>query len=99
MRNQLKKVIPHKTIEGQLKVVPNRYVLAIATMRRTKQLINGAKPGPHVNPLLTEDRGQMPFSRAIRVALEEIENGDIKVGKVPDPPKPVATLDNSVVFN
>ena len=91
----------HATIEGQLKLVPNRYILVRGVSKRVNQILKGANLGPNVDPVLTKDfTGQrLPFGRAIKVALNEVLVGDITIqaptGDVPEPIAPTHT----VVFN
>jgi len=100
MKNQFKEDIPHKTIEEHLKIVPSRYALACGVSRRVKQLLLGAKPGPHVNPALLRDfkNEPLPYGRAIKVALDEVLKGDIVIGEPTNAPLPPVDVPNQVIF-
>jgi len=75
------KPLVHKTIEKHLQIIPNRYELARVTCLRTRELLAGSPIGPNVDPaLLDEYRGMpLPYSRAYKVALDEILKGDVKI--------------------
>lgn len=66
--SDLIRVINSEVEPGEQPVVNSRYSLVIATAKRAKQLINGAKP-------LIETESRKPLS----VAIEEIYQGKVKI--------------------
>jgi DNA-directed RNA polymerase subunit omega len=56
------------TIEDCLEKIDNRFTLAIAAMKRAKQLVSGAKP-------LSEEKD----NKEVVLALREIAEGKIRV--------------------
>lgn len=72
--------IDHKTIEIPLAIVGSRYALTHALFKRVRAIHDGAPTGKHVNKQLTNEykHTTMPSGRALKVALEEIVNGDMK---------------------
>ncbi len=56
------------TIEDCLEKVENRFALAVAAMKRAKQIVKGAKP-------LSEETD----NKAVVLALREIAEGKVKI--------------------
>lgn len=55
--------------EGEQPIVQSRYSIVIATAKRARQIIAGAKP------LVDKAAGKKPLS----IAVEELYNGDVKI--------------------
>lgn len=65
----LMKVVNKDVEEGETKIVNSRYSIVLATSKRARQLIDGAKP---MVPAKEEEK---PLS----VAIAELNNGNIKI--------------------
>lgn len=66
--SDLMKVVNSEIEPGEQPVVNSRYSIVIATAKRAKQLINGAKP-------LVETESRKPLS----IAIEELYQGKVKI--------------------
>jgi len=68
------------TIEEHLNITSgNRFQLAHLVMKRTNQLIKGAKPSRNLPPELNPRRsGEIPNESFPKVALEELRSGAIR---------------------
>lgn len=55
--------------EGEQPIVQSRYSIVIATAKRARQIIAGAKP------MVEKAAGKKPLS----IAVEELYNGDVKI--------------------
>lgn len=73
------------TIEDCLEKISNRYTLAIAAMKRAKQLVRGAQP-------LSSERD----NKEVVLALREIAEGKVRV-KPPEPPSEVEAPESEAV--
>lgn len=67
------------TIEEHQDKVGSRFQLAQIIMKRTNQLIRGAKPAAGLDPEFTPKKdGALPTQRHHRVALEELRTDKLK---------------------
>lgn len=66
--SDLMKVVNSEVEPGEAPVVNSRYSIVMATSKRARQLIDGAKP-------LVNSKGAKPLS----VAVEELNQGQIKI--------------------
>lgn len=72
-------VLPNITIEAAQKVIPSRYTLMRVAALRVREIMAGSHPHPDVDSRLLNDyrRTAMPGSRAMKVAINEIEKGKV----------------------
>ncbi len=70
---------PNVTIEAAQNIIPSRYTIMRVASLRVREIMAGAKPHPDVDRRLTDEyrRTTLPGSRAIKVALNEIEKGKV----------------------
>ena len=66
---ELMKVVNNKAEIGEEPVVNSRYSIVLATAKRARQLVAGAKP------YVAGAAGKKPLS----IAVEELYNGDVKI--------------------
>ncbi len=66
--SDLMKVVNSEVEPGEAPVVNSRYSIVMATSKRARQLIAGAKP-------MVNSKGEKPLS----VAVEELNQGKIKI--------------------
>ncbi|HKM21505.1 MAG TPA: DNA-directed RNA polymerase subunit omega [Lachnospiraceae bacterium] len=64
----LMKVVNSEVEEGEHPVVNSRYSIVLATSKRARQVINGART-------LVDSKGNKPLS----VAIEELNTGKVKI--------------------
>lgn len=67
--SDLMKVVNQDVEEGESKIVNSRYSIVLATAKRARQLIGGAKP------LVSTKSAEKPLS----IAIDELNNAKIKI--------------------
>ena len=67
--SDLMKVVNSEVEEGETPVVNSRYSIVMATSKRARQIVDGARP------LVDDAEGKKPLS----IAVEELESGLVKI--------------------
>ena len=87
------------TIEEHHKIVSNKFDLAHVVIRRTRELMDGARPKPGLDiEFKPTKHNTAPNHSAVKIALEELRTGKLKWTRKPCKPFQMLPLDTVAII-